>query len=62
MKARERAGYNYLGEQDNDRLSAQPLTDEEILEQVRKIIHGVDEKPVIPGELSLSVRPPHVSL
>ena len=62
MRARECAGYNYMGEQDNDRLSAQPLTDEEVLEQVRKIIHGVNEKSIIPGELSLLVRPPQVSL
>ena len=51
-----------MSEQDNDCLSAQPLIDEEILEQVRRIIHGVDEKHIIPGELSLSVRPPQVSL
>ena len=55
MRARERARYNYMGEQDNDGLSAQPLSDEEILEKVRKIIHGVDEKPIIPGELSASI-------
>ena len=62
MRARERVGYNYMGEEDNDRLSAQPLTDEVILEQVRKIIHGVDKKPISPGELSASIRPPHISL
>ena len=62
MPARERAGYNYMGDQDNDRLGTQPLTDEEILEQVRGILHGVEEKPPVPGELSLSVRPPQVSL
>ena len=61
MKAHERAGFNYLGEQDNDRLSAQSLTDEEIMEHVCKIIHGVEEKPQIPRELSAIVRPSKVS-
>ena len=55
MRARERAGYNYMGNQDNDRLSTLSLTDEEVLEQVQRILHGVEEKPPIPGELSLSV-------
>ena len=62
MRARERAGYDYMGEEDNNRLSSQPLTDEEVLEQVRRIIHDVEEKPVIPGDLFASIRPPHVSL
>ena len=62
MKARERSGYNYLGDEDKDRISAEALSEEEILEQVRKIINGVEEKPTIPGELSVSVRPPQVIL
>ena len=58
MKAHERVGYNYLGDQDNDCISAEPLFEEEIMEQVRKIISGVEEKLTTPGELSALVRPP----
>ena len=60
MRARERAGYNYMGENDNDHVSPLPLSDEEVLEQVRRILHGVDEKPAVPGELSLAIRPAQV--
>ena len=62
MRARERTCYNYMGDQDNDHLNTMSLIDEEVLEQVWRILHGVEEKPPVPGELSLSVRPPQVSL
>ena len=62
MMARECTGYNYLGDPDNDRINAEPLSEEEIMEQVRKIASGVEEKPRTLGGLSVLVRPPHVTL
>ena len=56
MRAREQYGFEYLGEHDNYRVSSQPLSDEEIMEQLRKIIVDVEEKPTTPGELSTTTR------
>ena len=58
MKAHERYGFEYLGELDNDRTSPEPLFEEDIMEQVRKIISGIEERPTTPWELSTSIRPP----
>ena len=60
MKARERYGFDYLGDQDNDQTSSEPQSEEDIFEQVLKIINGVEEKPATPGELSAS--PVHLRL
>ena len=57
MKAREPYGFDYLGDEDNDRISSAPLSEEEIFEQVRKIVNGVEEKPATLGELSASTHP-----
>ena len=62
MKAREHCGFDYLGDEDNNRISSEPLLEEEIFEQVRKIMNGVEEKPSTPGELSASTRPPQVCI
>ena len=62
MKARERYGFDYLGGQNNDRISFAPLSDEEIMEQLQKIMNGVEGKPTTPKELSATTRPLEVCL